>query len=561
MRFTARWQAILVGSLLALPFTTVAAQDVRGVVRDSASGIGVSGAVVMLLDSADSVLVRSISNQRGEYRIPLTPAAKRIRTLRLGFRPRVATLPAAVDGNIAALDIRLVAIPIHLETVRTLAARSCPKRADGPAALAILDQARSGLLATIVARAANPPAVKRLKFERRMEGNTDRIGRQVVHIDSIEATVPFAAAHNALTFIDRGFMEDSAGMQVFYAPDAEVLVDDGFSNGYCFRVMKPEFRRPNQIGVGFSAADTRPGRVDIDGAMWIDTARKALVDIDFAFKGLGAQVEEYRPGGHIEFREMPNGVVFVDRWHLRLVGAEPRPRPPAAPGRRMDIAIPAIYAHEVGGEIADARWPDGTSWHAQLGTLRVHAFRRDSIPVAGTFVELDSTDYRAIVDSAGRFEIHDLLPGPYKAVVVDDELAPLGVTIPTDLAFEAERDSTYRLQLEVKSASTWVRETCVSEKFVMGNAWLMARIYLPNGKPADSADWSILTLVDSAWTPTVRGRVAADGMLHVCNLKSELETKIVAKRGDASVEGALTALHPGFNLVSIVLRLPAVAKP
>ena len=48
-----------------------------------------------------------------------------------------------------------------------------------------------------------------------------------------------------------------------------------------------------------------------------------------------------------------------------------------------------------------------------------------------------------VSDSAGTLAISDLVPGRYRAVVVDRRLEPIGLTVPTAVRFIAARDSTY----------------------------------------------------------------------------------------------------------------------
>src|SRR6185369_9004350 len=96
--------------------------------------------------------------------------------------------------------------------------------------------------------------------------------------------------------------------------------DDRFLLGYCIRIEDPDRRRPNQVGLGFSAADRKRGRVDIDGALWIDTVAKALRDFDFKFVGVERTRGAPTPSGRIWFREMPNGVVLIDHWFFTLIG-------------------------------------------------------------------------------------------------------------------------------------------------------------------------------------------------------------------------------------------------
>jgi hypothetical protein len=85
---------VLLRFMLALaPFSAVRAQEVRGTVTDSATGTPIAGAVLMLLDSAGAALGRNITNERGLYRLAARPEATHVNVVRIGFRPRVVSLP------------------------------------------------------------------------------------------------------------------------------------------------------------------------------------------------------------------------------------------------------------------------------------------------------------------------------------------------------------------------------------------------------------------------------------------------------------------------------------
>ena len=190
---TTATQRILLVVLLVLGARARAVgQELRVTVLDSASRRPLASAVLTWFDAAGSPLGRNITNERGQQSVALSPVARRLRVLRLGYRVRDVALPPA------------------------------------------------------------------------------------------------------------------------YGPDADVLLDEGFSNGYCFRVADSEGARPNQVGLGFSAADRRKGRVDIEGALWIDTVAHVLKDIDFRFVAFRRVYGEVEPGGRVSFREMPNGMVLIN---------------------------------------------------------------------------------------------------------------------------------------------------------------------------------------------------------------------------------------------------------
>src|SRR5690242_5627089 len=74
-------------ALTLLPAVT-SAQIVRGDVKVRGDTAGVSGVVVLLLDSAGATVGRALTDARGDYRIVAPSAGTyRLRTMRVGFRP------------------------------------------------------------------------------------------------------------------------------------------------------------------------------------------------------------------------------------------------------------------------------------------------------------------------------------------------------------------------------------------------------------------------------------------------------------------------------------------
>src|SRR6185503_14589579 len=236
----------LIVAALAVAPAVAAGQELRGVVRDSASRLPIPGAVVTLQDSGAAPLARTITNERGAFRaILLGSGVRRVRVVRLGFRPTTARLPEPVDGVIR-LDMEMTPISMSLTPVQVTVGQAarCPNRGDRLVALGVLEQARAGLLATIVARSDKPARMMRLRAIRTMDGFTDRVIHQRVRIDSAGTTFgSFGAARNAIDFVRNGFTADSAGQTLYFGPDAEVLLDDQFASGYCFHLMDAERQR------------------------------------------------------------------------------------------------------------------------------------------------------------------------------------------------------------------------------------------------------------------------------------------------------------------------------
>jgi hypothetical protein len=374
----------------------------------------------------------------------------------------------------------------------------------------------------------------RLLFERRLDGEGDRVRSQVVRFSlSAASPIPFGAERSAAAFVRGGFREDSAGSQTFFGPDAETLLDDSFSAGYCFQVAEPDRARPNQIGLGFEPAAHRDGRVDIAGALWVDTLARTLKDLEFRYVGLDAGVNALRPGGRLSFRAMTNGVVLVDQWSLRLVtGREESGGTTVGRGGEIISRPRALLSvQEIGGVLARAEWPDGLVWRAPLGTLRLHAVTARGKPAAGTVVRLNDTEYQASADSSGSMTIEDLLPGPYRASVIDRDLAELGLPQASALQFEAKGDSIIDAQLSVETAEEVVANRCARDGPVKGGAWILGRVIGPDGRAVKDARCAIRDRYGS--TLVEGGRVGSDGLFHWCQSPLQQFVEIEAWRDES----------------------------
>jgi hypothetical protein len=458
------------------------AQTLAGTVRDSVSRLPVPGVVVVLLDSAGGAVARNLTNERGEYSVRLLDAARRARFMRIGFEPREITI-ASRGRAYAAVDVTMFALPSLLQPVHVIANSLCANNKDHASAMGLWDQVRAGLLATVVARESNPARLRRLGYERVMDGNSTRIEMMRVRADSADTTATtFFAAHSARDLVRYGFSTDSGSAGTFFGPDADVLLNDYFVGAYCFDVTRAPRSRPRQVGLHFAPAEHRRNRIDIDGTMWIDTLQRALKDIEFTYVGMSAGAMRFSPGGTVSFRAMPNGVVLIDRWSLRLVSA--RPDTVLNPKGVLEFRN-WLYADETGGELAQASWRDGTQWKAPLGALRVQAQNRNGTPAAGAVIALAATDYFGVTDAKGVVEIRELLPGPYAVRVIDPRVAALGIGLSTPLKFTAARDTTTVAKLTISNAELFVSDRCVASHQVRsvpaGSSFVLGRAILPDG--------------------------------------------------------------------------------
>lgn len=530
---------VLACAVLALCAASgLSAQVLRGVVRDSASRQAIPGVVLVLLDANRRALGRNITNEEGRYAIALTDGIRRMQLLRIGFQPREVVIPAA-PGN-EELDIALLSIPTLLSAITVTDEATCPHRDDRAAAFALWEQAKAALLATVVTREANPANVVRLHYDRRLDDH-DEVIFQSVRIDSASTDRPWVASRSASAFVENGFGFDSAHARWFSGPDADVMIDDAFARGYCFHIAPPDPNQPHAIGLGFVRADRKRGHIDIEGTVWIDSVTRSLTDIVFHYVGLDGRSERLHPGGRIAFRVMQNGAAIVDRWYLRF----PANKPSAPTGP----SVPTLEARESGGEVAHARWGNGHEWQASLGTLRGHI---SGAVGAGTAIRLLDTDYRATADSAGDFEISNLLPGPYSIGAINGQLADLGVVMKTLDGFTAVRDSIVRVMPVVLSAAQYVAGRCGGDS--TGHAVIVARILTPAGDPAENAHIEVRAVRNGSLQRLVEGKADANGLFFVCRAPRDAAIQIAADLEDTALVLVLQELTTDIVPAKLQLR-------
>lgn len=532
--------------------------EIRGVVRDSATGNPVSGAVVLALDAVGTTMGRTITSARGQYRLTKPAGALLIRTIHIGYRATTERLPTFATDAIT-IDLVMATLPRELQTMQVSAARGCPSRADEAQAFALLDQARAGLLATVVARERLPAQLLVLRYERFLDVDGVEAVRQIVHIDSSQsATTSFNAVRNAVDFVAAGFRAGAAGQYTYYGPDAEVLLDERFQRGYCFSLAAADTARRSQVGLRFTAAGKRDGRVDIDGTLWIDTVARSLHDIAFRFVGVEPLAESFNAGGSVSFVTLPNGIPFIDKWSLRLVGGS----------EDADTrATSQVYEiREVGGELARAKWPDGETWLGAQSSVHLTATTRDGVPARTAVLNLVDTDYRATTDSAGRATIQYVLPGPYTVAQDDATLKPIGLQIPAGRSLVVTRGSSPITRVTLATPVQHVGAMCGGTTPSKSESWVVARVVGSDGKPVGGVHWRASRDDNGRWRVfSENGITASDGLILLCRgVVRESRIEVAAWRDPKDAVRVQRTVNEPLSVMRVPLpttTIVAAAKP
>jgi hypothetical protein len=565
----------LCGAAAARPLD---AQRVHGVVRDSASAQPVPGAVVSLMDAAGHVNVRTIADEAGRYALTATAAVTRVQVVRIGFRPAEAALPPLDALGDVAVDITMRRIPAMLESVRVSDQTLCPGSANHGDAFTLWEQARAALLATIVAREAKPARVKMLTYQRVIYPGGTKIARQTVHAHSGVSSRPFTASRDASDFAATGYMEEGPDGRLFSAPDADVLLDESFAATHCLRVVVGDGDHRDQVGLGFDPTKGREDLVDVSGVLWIDRADPVLRTLEYHYTGLEPAAMREHAGGLLVFRAMSNGVVFIERWYIRMAALNdymlPWQRAGTPRSDRGDLRV--VEVEEAGGEVAEAAWPDGLRYQATLGNVSGRVVEADSKrPVVGARVALtDAGEFSATTDTTGRFSLSQILPGPYLMWARDTTLAQYGVVRTANAHLDVERGGTSEATLEFAPFIELVTPVCEGQRMPRGSAIYLGRVATVEGSLVSAVPVTVGWQDDSTLArrlPGVAGEapdipvrrtVVSDstGHFHVCGVPRGRAVQFRATHEGATlVESTIVAGDAPYRIVSLII--PARRSP
>ena len=459
MRRLERWAFI--AALLALVASSALAQTTRGVVRDSTVHAPLPGAIVMALDSSGLATARTITDSAGRFSLSVAQA-RRLRFVRIGYLPREADVGARVD-------LAMMRIPPLLTAVHVAERVVCPTddMARSASAWRMWDQARAGLLGTVVAEMANPVTATTLLYHRRLTTYDHLVRRQTVEERSGTVDRPFSAVEPS-RLIALGYLDEDPTGRTFHGPDAATLLDESFTTTHCFGTQTADADHRGQIGLTFTPIPSRDTAVDVAGVIWLDTSGTALRSLEFTYTALEPAALKANVGGRIGFRTMSNGVVFVDRWSLRLpvmsaiVGGPPAVNPTREKSRRMaNTRARVAEIEEVGGVVTNAAWQDSTTWRATLTGITgiVRESGADS-PVPGAIVRLDGSNDVALSDRDGEYMLAPVLPGRYTLSVLDTSLAGHASPRRSSQAVDVGVDALVRVSPRVESFVDVVADVC-----------------------------------------------------------------------------------------------------
>lgn len=562
---------VAVASLCAVVQTPALAQRVSGIVRDTGSANPLSGAVVSAMDAANQSLGRAITDGTGRYFIEVTAKATRLRIVRIGFQPLVMPLPLPSQrGGTLVMDAWMTKVPTLLTSLGVNDDRVCSTDLDRTGAVALWDQARAGLLASVVAREKLPATAMVMKYERMLDLKSGRVIRQRGVLEAISTSRPFVAADAPDKLAENGYLEENGSARRFKGPDADVLLDDSFARTHCFSVQPADSAHADAIGLAFEPAKGRDQLMDIRGTLWVAAGVPQLRSLEYRYTGGDPAWEQAGASGVIQFRTMPNGVAFVDLWKLRIPVMVQATAAVLRNGRlqRGQATLrpsPANQMSETGGVVLSATWPDELHWDAALSPLSGTVIRAGSgQPIPGALVIIEATGDSLVADSLGHFFLSPVIPGRYAIDAADTTFASflLPRTVTRDVVISP--NETLDIRPEVPSLGEALKAMCSSSDAIGTTSVLLGRLLDRDRTQKFARDTRVVAawLKDGSTTQQETQTVSLDdqGRFSICGVPRDERTVLlsVTKSGAAFTDTSVT-IGPGRAMMGLEWKVSSSA--
>ena len=434
----------------------LAAQTVRGVVVDQLDR-PLAGVVVQLTDSTTRVLIRGLTNERGEYRLTAPRDGRyRVRTVRIGFRPSVTELISLTAASETTRRLSLSSNPVVLEAVSSIGRTSCRMLGlDSTAAtFAAWEQIRAALMAADATAESKRLSTTTLSYERKqtLDGFTIR---QTGSVTTADAPQPWhSVSADSLRRAGYVVVDRDGESRTFHGPDVGVLSSDSFLEDHCFHLVAGS--DPTRIGVAFEPTPQRRNMPEIIGTVWIDRASSELRNMHWQYINIARNIDETATGGIMDFARLRNGLWLISRWHIRMPIVEI-----GGGADRNSVTFRGVKL--VGGQLVSAATDAGkdTLWVGERMTL--HGFAYDSLnkqAMTSALIGIAGSTRSTITDSSGHFSFPNLMPGAYRLVTQHDALEAIGVPYQMSLALlVSEADSA---MVAMPSFETMWRIACES---------------------------------------------------------------------------------------------------
>ena len=314
MRHSAVLFRAALGILAVAGASNVRAQDTRSELRiklASPDGSPVSGALIALVNTRDSVVAEGLASENGTRVLVAPRGAYRVRVRRIGYLPFVSSELTIPRGDELVLNVE--SPRVTLQSIVVNSNSPCGRNDPNSQALSTVWDEIDKALRSSQLTMQDLLGIGRARKYRR---DIDSTG-MVVAGDSSEFSItdrrPFGVEDPAKLAKEGYVTGDMNEGWTIFGPDETVLLSEGFAATHCFRLVRDR-ERLTQIGVSFQPVPRRKVP-DISGVIWVDEVTSELREINFHFVN-AAELSQFNAGGYTRFARMPSGAWIVAEWKL-----------------------------------------------------------------------------------------------------------------------------------------------------------------------------------------------------------------------------------------------------
>lgn len=465
-----RFSRSALGTLVALAATPSFAQVVVATVKDRSNGAPVAYALVSIEDRTGARHTTELAGPDGVVLLRVRAGTYSLRVDRAG----IVTWRGAPFSLDAHDTLRLTALVSSssrsLGEVRIVGTTECAADPTSGDVGTVWQAARRELSSAERGAALNAPALRVQQFERERDRH-DRVLDEHIEVLTVRKIAPYRTRRPAM-ISDKGYLVLGHDVDLWFAPDAAVLLSEEFAADHCFRLVSDR-EHPGEIGLAFVPLQSRRV-VDIAGTFWIDRESGALLRVTYLYQNVSELARLARAGGRIEFGTLADGRPTITAWEVRTPRIAVRHTPNARSATFVSRDT-LLGVREEGARISDFVPEDMEPTH-RVG--RVLGIVRDSASasggLAGARVVVIGTTLGVRTDSAGRF-FFDRVPVGSAVLRVDHERLRL-FNVQSRLTVTVVADSSTFVSLKVPVGIEALNAVCSSSDANMRYGAVVGRV-------------------------------------------------------------------------------------
>lgn len=563
--FAMRWARRAAAATLLLT-APLSAQLARGTVRQSATGVPITGALVELLaaDSAQGSETRvasTLSDADGAFtlRAP-APGRYRLGAKRIGVRRYLSDPFTLASGETRAFAIQLEALEYRLPEIVVSAYPLCSAEPSERVRVASLwEEARTALDAAEISLRDRLFTAQVTRYARELEPRTLRVVQE--SRSDVRGLVgsPITTLPPESLSIGGYWRTTERGTTLYYVPDPAALLSDGFQEDHCFRPVTGRGARQGLVGLAFAPSASR-NVPDVRGTFWLDAKNFDLRLVEFSYVRLPAGIDSSLVGGEVHFARLANGAWIVRQWFLRSP-VSGRPAQPVATEGSAPWVLVRPAATSVGEEGAIVTTDELRS---PVRPATVTGVVRDStgrgfLPRA--LVRLGGSTRSVTPDGSGRFSMDALTPGPVTLVLLSEGYDSLGVAA-AEMSMELAEGDNRRVTLSARDARATTMRLCKGDAAPFGRGTVRVALHdAVSGAPRTNVDatlrWTSVGAGGDSVATMAEARSDSAGFLTFCAVPADRTLSLDVGQASEALSTTLTIRAREVRRVDVRLGGPA----